>query len=192
MVHKGRARLERRMALKRQRRARRTAKCPASGGAPRATFSVTLGRISGRLLDRIDPHVEVPGRQVPRDHRRTHGRNLGPGPGARRRRPPAPAADCHADLLALAWGRPKRRLSKRSPAAIRGQMRRNADQTLKMELPKSVAPGAHRLVLVIEEAPLEAAPRKAGAPLRLTKLHLSGWPADSTFRREDIYGDTGR
>jgi hypothetical protein len=66
------------------------------------------------------------------------------------------------------------------------------DQTVKLELPKTVAPGPHRLVLVIEEAPLDAAPRKAAAPLRLTKLHLSGWPADSTFRREDIYGDTGR
>ena len=66
------------------------------------------------------------------------------------------------------------------------------DQTVKIELPKSVAPGPHRLVLVIEEAPLEAAPRKPAAPLRLTKLHLSGWPAGSTFRREDVYGDTER
>ena len=66
------------------------------------------------------------------------------------------------------------------------------DQTLKMELPKSVPPGPHRVVLVIEEAPLDAAQRKLTTPLRLTKLHLGAWPEGSTFRRQDIYGDTGR
>jgi hypothetical protein len=66
------------------------------------------------------------------------------------------------------------------------------DQTLKMGLPKSVSPGPHRVVLVIEEASVDAAPRKPAVPLRLTKLHLTGWPADAAFHREDIYGDTGR
>ena len=66
------------------------------------------------------------------------------------------------------------------------------DQTLKMELPKSVLPGPHRVVLVIEEAPMVTAPRKLAAPLRLTKLHTGAWPEGSTFRRQDIYGDTGR
>ena len=66
------------------------------------------------------------------------------------------------------------------------------DGTLKIELPKSVTPGPHRVVVVVEEAPLELArPRPAG-PLHLTKLHLEAWPNDSTFRREDIYGDGGR
>jgi hypothetical protein len=66
------------------------------------------------------------------------------------------------------------------------------DQTLTIELPKSVTPGPHRVVVVIEESPLGAFERKPAGPLRLTKLHLPAWPADSTFRREDIYGDTGR
>jgi len=66
------------------------------------------------------------------------------------------------------------------------------DQTLKIELPKSVTPGPHRVVVVIEESPLDKAHRKPDAPLRLIKLHLKAWPEDSTFRREDIYGDTGR
>ena len=66
------------------------------------------------------------------------------------------------------------------------------DQTLKIELPKSVTPGPHRVVVVIEETPLEVAPRKPTRPLHLTKLPMEGWPKDSTFRREDIYGDAGR
>jgi hypothetical protein len=66
------------------------------------------------------------------------------------------------------------------------------DRTLKIELPKSVTPGQHRVVVVIEESPLDPARRTPAGPLRLTKLHLTAWPADSTFRREDIYGDAGR
>jgi len=66
------------------------------------------------------------------------------------------------------------------------------DQTLTIELPKSVPPGPHRVVVVIEEAPFDAAQRKLASPLRLTKLHLGAWPEGSTFRRQDIYGDTGR
>jgi len=66
------------------------------------------------------------------------------------------------------------------------------DQTLKIELPKSVTPGPHRVVVVIEESPLASAQHRPVGPLRLTKLHLKAWPENSTFRREDIYGDTGR
>jgi hypothetical protein len=66
------------------------------------------------------------------------------------------------------------------------------DQTLKITLPKSVTPGPHRVVVVIDEGPLDAAHGETSGPLRLTKLHLSGWPQEATFRREDIYGDAGR
>ncbi|MHB8519750.1 MAG: hypothetical protein ACYDH9_03230 [Limisphaerales bacterium] len=62
------------------------------------------------------------------------------------------------------------------------------DQTLRIGLPKSVKPGPYRVVVVIEETRLT----KAAGPLRLTKLQLAGWAKDSTFRREDIYGDTRR
>jgi hypothetical protein len=47
------------------------------------------------------------------------------------------------------------------------------DQTLKIELPKSVTPGPHRVVVVIEESPLDNVQRKIAGPLRLTKLHLN-------------------
>ena len=66
------------------------------------------------------------------------------------------------------------------------------DQTLRIELPKSVTPGPHRIVVVIEETPLGLARRQPAGPLHLTKLHLEAWPKESAFRREDIYGDSGR
>ena len=66
------------------------------------------------------------------------------------------------------------------------------DQTLRIELPKSVTSGPHRVVVVIEESSFDAAQIKTAGPLRLTKLDLKAWPEESTFRREDIYGDTGR
>ncbi len=67
------------------------------------------------------------------------------------------------------------------------------NRTARIELPKSVKPGPHRMVVVIEEGLYNGVqlPKVAG-PLRLRKLHLPGWPKDTTFRREDIYGDAGR
>jgi hypothetical protein len=66
------------------------------------------------------------------------------------------------------------------------------DQTLTIELPKSITPGPHRVVVVIEETPLGIASPQPAGPLHLTKLRLEAWPKNSTFRREDLYGDSGR
>ena len=67
------------------------------------------------------------------------------------------------------------------------------DQTVRIALPQTVKPGPHRLVVVIDEAPVPAAAtRQSNGPLRLRKLRLAGWPKDTTFRREEIYGDEGR
>lgn len=53
-----------------------------------------------------------------------------------------------------------------------------------------LTPGSHRAVLVVEE---ESAPALARhLPLRLRMLNLSGWPANSTYRREELYDDAGR
>jgi len=66
------------------------------------------------------------------------------------------------------------------------------DQTVKIQLPKSVTPGPHRVVVVVEESPLDATHGRRAGPLRLTKLHLEAWPKDSSLRREEIYGDSRR
>jgi hypothetical protein len=75
---------------------------------------------------------------------------------------------------------------------VEGIIEVSEDQMLRIELPKSVTPGPHRVVVVIEEAPLGLVRRQPAAPLHLTKLRLEAWPKDSTFRREDIYGNSGR
>ena len=70
----------------------------------------------------------------------------------------------------------------------------DADGELRVvaQAPPGVAPGEHRAVLLLEETvglPSRLSPKP---PLRLKMLDLQGWPANSTFRREDIYGDDGR
>jgi hypothetical protein len=65
------------------------------------------------------------------------------------------------------------------------------EHTLTVQLPADVAPGTHKVVVVIEE--VEAAP-KPPVPRWID------WPAHNvqltdptcTFRREDMYGDDGR
>ena len=49
------------------------------------------------------------------------------------------------------------------------------------------------MVVVIDEAAAgsPATPTPNG-PLGLRLLQMAGWPTNSTFRREEIYGDEGR
>jgi hypothetical protein len=58
------------------------------------------------------------------------------------------------------------------------------------QAPPGIAPGEHRAVLLLEET--MGQPSAPKPPLRLKMLDLRGWPANTTFRREDIYGDDGR
>lgn len=52
-----------------------------------------------------------------------------------------------------------------------------------------LSPGAHRAVLVVAEPALVPL---SPPPLQLAMLDFPGWPAGSTYRREDLYGDDGR
>lgn len=53
--------------------------------------------------------------------------------------------------------------------------------------------GEYRAVLVVEEPLAIAAPIHTPQPaLKVKMLDWSAWPTDSTFRREEIYGDDGR
>ena len=54
----------------------------------------------------------------------------------------------------------------------------------------ALTPGAHRAVIVLETS-ARLAPQ-ALAPLNLKMLDWSAWPAESTYRREDLYGEDGR
>ncbi len=66
------------------------------------------------------------------------------------------------------------------------------DGTLTVSVPPTIAPGVHRVVVVIEEATAAAGPEPQGEAIDLRPLSLPGWPDDATFRREELYGDDGR
>jgi hypothetical protein len=54
----------------------------------------------------------------------------------------------------------------------------------------NLAPGHHRVVLVIDETPTP--PGDSLPPLELETFAWPGWPAEANFRREELYDDNGR
>jgi hypothetical protein len=69
----------------------------------------------------------------------------------------------------------------------------SGDHRLQMTLPSTLEelqPGVYHVVMVIDERPLQ--PIKAQEPFKLNVFKWEGWPANCTFRREDIYEDDGR
>lgn len=66
------------------------------------------------------------------------------------------------------------------------------DGKLIAKLPPGIPPGEHRVVLVIDDGLVSSKVRNAKPPLKLNVLRWEAWPAESTFRRKDIYGDDGR
>lgn len=63
------------------------------------------------------------------------------------------------------------------------------DRQAVVRLPGDVTPGEHRAVLVIE-GPSSSAARRAPLKLRTHDIELLN--PKETFRREDMYGDSGR
>jgi hypothetical protein len=68
------------------------------------------------------------------------------------------------------------------------------DQTLHIPLTgvREIRPGMYHIVLIIDEQPVQPVIEKKTKPLKLNVFKWEGWPADCTFRREDIYEDDGR
>lgn len=62
------------------------------------------------------------------------------------------------------------------------------DGSIQIPRRPDLTPGNHRAVLIVDEP----VPSTAGMPLKLKMLNLAAWPPDSTYRREDLYDDTGR
>ena len=52
--------------------------------------------------------------------------------------------------------------------------------------------GEHRAVLVVDETPSPVLVEAATETFQLYTFPLTNWPADASFRREDLYGDAGR
>lgn len=60
-------------------------------------------------------------------------------------------------------------------------------------VPPDIPPGDHQAVLVLDEATgFVSSGNAPKPPLRLKVFDWPGWPANSTFRREEIYDDDGR
>ena len=63
------------------------------------------------------------------------------------------------------------------------------DGQLVIQMPTDLLPGEHRAVIVVDEQPLKAAPRRQ---IELPVFDLGPWPENLSLRREDMYGDDGR
>jgi hypothetical protein len=63
------------------------------------------------------------------------------------------------------------------------------DGKLVLQLPPDIAPGEHRIVLVIEEQPVIEGKRQL---LDFPIIDVGEWPNDLSLRREDLYDDFGR
>jgi hypothetical protein len=60
-------------------------------------------------------------------------------------------------------------------------------------VPADIPLGDHQAVLILDEtASTVASGNGPKPPLRLKVFDWPGWPANSTFRREEIYDDDGR
>ncbi len=58
-----------------------------------------------------------------------------------------------------------------------------------LQLPPDIAPGDHRIVLVIEEQPVTV---EKHLPHEFPIIDVGAWPEGLSLRREDMYGDFGR
>lgn len=63
---------------------------------------------------------------------------------------------------------------------------------LTLELPEDIAPGEHRIILVIEEHPPESAGVGSKDDFEFPVVHMGPWPEGLSLRREDMYDDDGR
>ncbi len=60
---------------------------------------------------------------------------------------------------------------------------------LTAQVPPDIPPGAHRVVVVIDEGRVE---KKERPPLNFPVDSYGPWPANLSLRREDMYDDDGR
>ncbi|GAC1519230.1 MAG: hypothetical protein NVS2B7_40230 [Herpetosiphon sp.] len=61
-----------------------------------------------------------------------------------------------------------------------------------VQMPSDVVPGQHHVVVILEAIPTKDRIRDPKPLLDLQSSAWDGFPADCTFRREDMYGDDGR
>ncbi len=67
-----------------------------------------------------------------------------------------------------------------------------SDGKLIAQVPLSILPGKHRVVLVIDDASTKGESQVPATMRALKVFKWNAWPAESTFRREELYVDEGR
>jgi hypothetical protein len=66
----------------------------------------------------------------------------------------------------------------------------DAEHRATIQLPEDVAPGEHRVVVVIEEQAIKEFASRSLADFPV--IDVGPWPEGLSLRREDMYGDDGR
>lgn len=77
---------------------------------------------------------------------------------------------------------------------IETNLRITEDNTISLTLPQDerLPSGIYHVLVVIDENPVQTAELSPKKPLKLKSFPWKGFPADCTFRREDIYESDGR
>jgi len=63
------------------------------------------------------------------------------------------------------------------------------DGQLSVQVPEDIAPGEHKIVVIIDEEP---SPLQVMDPADWPVLHIESWPENLSLRREDMYDERGR
>jgi len=67
------------------------------------------------------------------------------------------------------------------------------DGQLSVQVPEDIAPGEHKIVVLIDEQADEQAPRQQPDDLSDQPVfHIGSWPEGLSLRREDMYDERGR
>jgi hypothetical protein len=67
-----------------------------------------------------------------------------------------------------------------------------ATGAMTVTVPETLRPGAYRVVVVVDTQAEALATPSSAQPIALPCWPWDAWPPDSTFRREELYGDDGR
>lgn len=66
------------------------------------------------------------------------------------------------------------------------------DRILVLQLPLSILPGEHHIVVMIDEKPVQIKPKAIQPAFKWKRFAWKTKMQDCTFRREDLYDDYGR
>lgn len=66
------------------------------------------------------------------------------------------------------------------------------DKKVTISVPEEISAGKHKVILIIDENLIGGEGREKDKELNFKIFKWNNWPADCSFKREDIYNDDGR